>query len=74
MAAHVEQGDHGDVINHMGGDSSPFHPLSLLKTGLSGGRSETGGGTGANYKPEIAQGIIDHEQKNVNIYESIHSA
>jgi hypothetical protein len=76
MAAHAEQGEHRDVIDHMmgGGDSSPFNIRSLMQTGLSGGRAETGGGTGANYKPEIAQGILDHEQQNVNIYESIHSA
>jgi hypothetical protein len=77
MATPVEQGAHHDGSDHnrMGGaESSPFHPLHLLKTGLSGGRAETGGGMGANYKPEIAQEILTYQQQNVNIYSSIHTA
>jgi hypothetical protein len=71
MAGHAEQGEHRDVIDHMmgGGDSSPFNLRSLMKTALSGGAGDSGGGMGDRFDPVKAQASLDAGMQQ-NIYQS----
>ena len=69
--AQADQTSHHDVIDHMtgGGDSSPFNLRSLMKTALTGGGADNGGGIGDSFNPAKAQASLDEGMKN-NIYQS----
>jgi hypothetical protein len=68
--AQADQVSHHDVVDHMiGGGDSPFNLRGLLKTALSGGVTDNGGGMGDSFNPAKAQASMDEGMKQ-NIYQS----